>query len=106
MEKEEQQYVLLKDRSEKIQSINTSVGAMKEMESFDNLKSRLPTDATFSTVNIKRGATETTIAVSSYSSLAKTLATLTSSGLYKGIIMSNFTFSPEAGYLLSLKLTT
>jgi len=106
MQKEEQQYVLLKDRSDKIQKIVSSVGAIHEVEIFDNLKSQMPPDAVISTVSIKKGTTETGLSISSYSSLARALAILASTNLYKGVVLSGFTFSPEAGYLLALKLTS
>ena len=106
LEKEEQQYVLLKDRADKIQKILSSYGAIKDMEHFNTLKNKIPSDVSITQLSVVRGSTETMIAASSYSSLAQTLAALLSSNLYKGIILNSFTFNIKSGYIISLKLTT
>ncbi|OGM09015.1 hypothetical protein A2W13_00565 [Candidatus Woesebacteria bacterium RBG_16_36_11] len=106
LQKEEQQYVLIKDRVDKIKGILVSNGAIKDVESFDTLRNSLPADVKISQLTIVRGVTETSMSTSTYSSLAQILATLMSSNSYKGIILSSFTFSSPGGYAISLKLSS
>jgi hypothetical protein len=103
LEGTEQKLFLIKDRIGKIKLAQNSKDADSLFNPLSHLLSNLPNGVSISTVEVD--PTKTKFAVNSTNSLdaASFLNTLVTSGTYKKLILTGFSYTPETGYAITLE---
>lgn len=102
LEGTEQKIFLIKDRTDKIKSANSYLlNVDSPFEQINKSLGSLP--STVSVNSIEINTTESKFSVLSTDSLgmASFLNSIVASGVYKGLTLTGFIFSPDRGYLIS-----
>lgn len=105
LETAEQKMVLVRDRLIKAKQVLSNPSANKGVDSYETLQSTLPSSASLVEAEIVPDRTKTSHVLSSSSGLTNFMISLLSSDLYKNIKMDAFSYSPLAGYTISLDMT-
>ncbi len=104
LESTEQKLFLVKDRINKIETIQTTTDAGESIKILKDIIFNLPNGVTVDTLDAG-GGLSTKISVLSKDSLgmASFLNSLVVSGIYKKVVLTNFSFSPQLGFSIVLE---
>lgn len=100
----EQQYVLVKDRAQKIEAVYKEGNAIDDLDNFVNLISSIPDGAAISAGNVSVGSIETQILVYNSAALTQTFSTIVTDENYDTVTLKSFSFDPKSGYNLEFLL--
>jgi len=100
----EQKYVLVKDRSVKIEKILELPNAVVGVESIESILNAAPEGITLSKFQLNNTKSETSFGFTDSKSLSQTLAVILGSGFYDSIVLRSFSFRPESGYSVTLEM--
>ena len=98
LETVEQQYVLVKDRAQKIDAVKKGGNALIDFELFINLAASLPDGATVVDGTVSVDSIETLLLVQKSSALTQVFSTVLSNENYDMVTLKTFNFSPKTGY--------
>lgn len=104
LETVEQQYVLVKDRAQKIEAIFKEGNALDDFSNFVNMISSIPDGAAITSGKVSKGSVETQILVYNSAALTQTFSTLVSNENYNTVSLKSFSFSPKTGYSIEFLL--
>ncbi|OGM04476.1 hypothetical protein A3E15_00370 [Candidatus Woesebacteria bacterium RIFCSPHIGHO2_12_FULL_42_9] len=104
LEVTEQRLLLVKERLEKAKQVLGADSSIDEVEAFSSLLASLPEGVSISEVRILKEETRMTFGAPSTPVLASVIKLMRESSLYKNIDMIAFSFSPETGFNVGLKL--
>ncbi len=101
----EAQYVLVKDRVDKIKPIIAEPGAEKYMGLFKSIVSSLPDSTAISEAEVDGTLMKLTFQASKSSDLVNLFSSLSQGGVFKRVYLKNFSFNKSIGYVASLEVT-
>jgi hypothetical protein len=104
-EASEQQIIILKDRIAKISQAKLVPSALKSVINFDTLLSNLSPDSTISQFNADSSKVDISMGFKSNSDLTAFLQAVTTSKLFKSVILSSFGYGPSQGYSVGMSIT-
>lgn len=105
LQKTEQQILLIKDRIGKINSLNSNTDAADTFANLDKTFSALPSGVNVSTVEITSDKTKFSVVSKDSLGMATFLNSIVTSGLYKSLILVQFSFTPGTGYTIGLEVS-
>jgi hypothetical protein len=98
----EQSLILVKDRLAKINDIKSKPSADQEVVRLSTILGGIPAAALLTEAVLGKDATDTTFVVADSTLLSQLLANVVLNTDYKRIDLLSFSFSPTAGYVVSL----
>lgn len=104
-ESSEQQIIILKDRIAKISQAKSTPSALKTVTNFDTLLTNLSPDSTISQFNADSSKADISMGFKSNPDLTSFLQAVTTSKLFKSVILSSFGYGPNQGYSVGVTLT-
>ena len=105
LEGTEQKLFLIKDRIDKIQITKKDADAGAAFAPLNKTLLNLPAGVAVSSIDVSSLGTKFSVTSTNSLDAAKFLNSLVASGIYKQLILTNFTFSPEVGYKVSFEGT-
>jgi uncharacterized membrane protein len=101
----EQQYVLSKDRLAGIKEVRSKKAVEEELTKVQKLQTLLPASLTISEVEIREDGAKVSLVGVSSRDIVSFFASLLTSEIYEKIILKNFGFNPNSGFLISLEVS-
>ncbi|HTK03505.1 MAG TPA: hypothetical protein VL401_01925 [Alphaproteobacteria bacterium] len=101
----EQQLVLLKDRLKKITLAKNQASSLPNLIAFEPFLSPLSADASVNELTVDTQKISASVNFKSNSELAAFIQNLSSSKVFKSVVVASLGFNPITGYLLSLSIT-
>jgi hypothetical protein len=98
LETVEQQYVLVKDRAQKIDTVEKEGNALIDYERYLNLALGLPDGSSMTSGKVYVDTIESVITVQKSSALTQVFSTVLANDNYDTVTLKTFNFSPKTGY--------
>ncbi len=103
LEDAEQKTVLIKDRLQKIKTLNAQTDILPAITGLKSVISGLPAGVTVADITMDSGKTVFAFNVADSSILVSFLSNLVVSSGYKQLTIKSFSFTPATGYLVSFE---
>ena len=100
----EQQHVLIKNRAGNISEIWRKNDVLVSLESLEEMLSRLPSGAKFSSIEISPKRFTVTLQAENSSDLTQALAIIVAQDSFEDIILTSFALKPASGYSLTFEM--
>lgn len=105
LEDAEQKTVLIKDRLQKIKTLESQTDILPAVAGLKNITASLPQGVTVADVTMDAGKTIFSFNVADSSILVSFLSNLIANSGYKQLSIKSFSFTPVTGYLVSFETT-
>lgn len=103
MSETEAQFVLARDRLDKIKLVLAKDSANKNIENLTSLVAKVSSFVDIDGVQVAPKKSELTIISKDSSALSNYLAEVIAGGYYKSVKMTNFDFAPNSGYKVTIQ---
>jgi len=105
LEGTEQRLVLVRDRLVKAQDIYSTENIYQKLDAYDKFRSLILGLVEISDVKINKSDTKITTKSTNSSNMAEFLSKLAASNLYTSARMTDFNFTPTAGFFITVQIT-
>lgn len=102
LETSETKIVLLKDRIGKIKLVQGIPTAIKNLDSINSVLTPLSFESTVNDLNVSSSKVSASVTFKSNSDISVFLENLSDSASFQTVSLSNFSFNPVSGYLVSI----
>ncbi len=104
LEATEQRLFLIKDRIDKIKTVSANKNGADSFILMNKTLSSLPPDVAVDSVEIDTAKAKFSVLGKNSLAMATFLNSLVAGNLYKKLTLTNFLFSPDRGYLITLQI--
>ncbi len=104
-QKSEQQLILIKDRVEKIASIQGLPSALPNLKIIEPFLSNLSVNSSVNEMSIDSASTNLSVTLQTNSDLTAYIESLESSNVFGSVDLTSFNLSPGTGYSVAIKAT-